>query len=164
MCVCVSACLAIWCVNVSVCVSACLAIWCLYGRVFAYAFVVCMCVCVMWRFGVCMGVCLHLRLLCVCVCVCDVCISVTVKYEIVTYSVQNYTGSADKSQNIVEQANSNPNNTSLTMSSRHIICNSSILTEWTSRLTPNKTRIYSKVEAEKYNESKESQILAVFPT
>ena len=35
----------------------------------------------------------------------------------------------DKSQNIVEQANSNPNNTSLIMSRRHIICNSSILTE-----------------------------------
>ena len=38
VCVCVSACLAIWCVNVRVCV---------YQRV--------------WRFGVCMGVCLHLQ-------------------------------------------------------------------------------------------------------
>ena len=87
-----------------------------------------------------------------------------VKYELVTFSVQNYTESTDKSQNIVEQANSNPNNTSLTMSRRHIICNSSILTEWTSSLTPNKIRTYSKVEVEKYNEPEESQILAVFPT
>ena len=106
----------------------------------------------------------------VCVCVC-ICIAFgllkwtyAVKYEIVSFSVQNYTESTDKSQNIVEQANSNPNNTSLTMSRRHIIYNSSILTEWTSSLTPNKIRTYSKVEVEKYNESEESQILAVFPT
>ena len=57
------------------------------------------------------------------------CNASTVEYEIVSFSVQNYTESTDKSQNIVEQANSNPNNTSLTMSRRHIICNSSILTE-----------------------------------
>ena len=116
---------------------------------------VCVCVCV-------------LESMCVCVCVCTLCCCVewtcAVKYETVTFSVQNYTESTDKSQNIVEQANSNPNNTSLTMSRRHIICNSSILTEWTNRLTPNKIRTYSKAEAEKYNESEESQILAVFPT
>ena len=35
----------------------------------------------------------------------------------------------DKSQNIVEQANSNPNNTSLTLSRRHLIFQSSILTQ-----------------------------------
>ena len=34
-----------------------------------------------------------------------------------------------KSQNIVEQANSNPNNISPTMSRRHIICNSSSVAE-----------------------------------
>ena len=75
--------------------------------------------------------------MCVCVCLCGVvnvlvCVcrkTCAVKYEIVTFSVQNYTESTDKSQTIVEQANSNPNNTSLTMSRRHIICNSSILTE-----------------------------------
>ena len=63
------------------------------------------------------------------VCVCVVCSASIVEYEIVTFSVQNYKESTDKFQNIVEQANSNPNNTSLTMSRRHIICNSSILTE-----------------------------------
>ena len=114
-------------------------------------------------------VCLSVSLrLCVCVCICIAFgllkWTYAVKYEIVSFSVQNYTESTDKSQNIVEQANSNPNNTSLTMSRRHIICNSSILTEWTSSLTPNKIRTYSKVEVEKYNESEESQILAVFPT
>ena len=36
-----------------------------------------------------------------------------------------YTESIVKSQNIVEQANSNPNNISPTMSRRHIICKSS---------------------------------------
>ena len=136
--------------------------------------VVCVCVClVKLSVYACMSVSLRL---CVCVCICMVCACVylhcigglkwtyAVKYEIVSFSVQNYTESTDKSQNIVEQANSNPNNTSLTMSRRHIICNSSILTEWTSSLTPNKIRTYSKVEVEKYNESEESQILAVFPT
>ena len=145
----------------------------------------CSCVClVKLSVYVCLSVSLRL---CVCVCICMVCACVylhcigglacvylhcigglkwtyAVKYEIVSFSVQNYTESTDKSQNIVEQANSNPNNTSLTMSRRHIICNSSILTEWTSSLTPNKIRTYSKVEVEKYNESEESQILAVFPT
>ena len=87
-----------------------------------------------------------------------------VKYEIVTFSVRNYTESTDRSQNIVEQANSYPNNTSLTVSRRHIICNSSIFTEWTSRFTPSKIRTYSEVEVDKYNKSEESKILAVFPT
>ena len=126
----------------------------------------CSCVClVKLSVYACMSVSLRL---CVCVCICIAFgllkWTYAVKYEIVSFSVQNYTESTDKSQNIVEQANSNPNNTSLTMSRRHIIYNSSILTEWTSSLTPNKIRTYSKVEVEKYNESEESQILAVFPT
>ena len=40
-----------------------------------------------------------------------------------------YTESIVKSQNIVEQANSNPNNISPTMSRRHIICKSSSVAE-----------------------------------
>ena len=42
---------------------------------------------------------------------------------------KKYMESIGKSQNIVEQANSNPNNISPTMSRRHIICKSSILAE-----------------------------------
>ncbi|SVC19928.1 uncharacterized protein METZ01_LOCUS272782 [marine metagenome] len=57
-------------------------------------------------------------------------ITCAVKYEKLPIpQIQNCTENVDKSQNIVEQANSNPNNTSLTMSRRHIICNSLILTE-----------------------------------
>jgi len=43
------------------------------------------------------------------------------------YTIYNCTESKEKSQNIVEQANSYPNNTSFTNSRRHIICNSSII-------------------------------------
>ena len=86
-----------------------------------------MCVCMMCMFVWCCECgCVCLAMWCVCVVWCSASI---VEYEIVTFSVQNYKESTDKSQNIVEQANSNPNNTSLTMSRRHIICNSSILTE-----------------------------------
>ena len=42
---------------------------------------------------------------------------------------KKYTESIVKSQNIVEQANSNPNNISPTMSRRHIICKSSSVAE-----------------------------------
>ena len=84
-----------------------------------------MCVCMMCMFVWCCECgCVCLAMWCVCSCSASI-----VEYEIVTFSVQNYKESTDKSQNIVEQANSNPNNTSLTMSRRHIICNSSILTE-----------------------------------
>ena len=84
-----------------------------------------MCVCVCVSVCVCKCVCVYM---CVSALRCR-CVVCAVKYETVTFSVQNYTESTDKSQNIVEQANSNPNNTSLTMSRQHIICNSSILTE-----------------------------------
>ena len=107
---------------------------------------VCVCVrqCASVIKGVCVCVSVFGDLVCECACVCvSACLAIwclygrvfasaisgTVRYEIVTFSIQNYTGSTDKSQNIVEQANSNPNNTSLTISRRHIICNSSILTE-----------------------------------
>ena len=43
---------------------------------------------------------------------------------------KNSLESVVKSQNIVEQVNSNPNNISPTMSRRHIIWKSSILAEW----------------------------------
>ena len=42
---------------------------------------------------------------------------------------KNSLESVVKSQNIVEQVNSNPNNISPTMSRRHIICKSSSVTE-----------------------------------
>ena len=42
---------------------------------------------------------------------------------------QKYVESLVKSQNIVEQVNSNPNNISLTMSRRHIIYKSSKVAE-----------------------------------
>ena len=42
---------------------------------------------------------------------------------------KKYTESIVKSQNIVEQVNSNPNNISPTMSRRHIICKSSSVAE-----------------------------------
>ena len=42
---------------------------------------------------------------------------------------KNNLESVDKSQNIVEQVNSNPNNISPTMSRRHIICKSSSIAE-----------------------------------
>ena len=42
---------------------------------------------------------------------------------------KKYTESIVKSQNIVEQVNSNPNNISPTMSRRHIICKSSSIAE-----------------------------------
>ena len=40
---------------------------------------------------------------------------------------KKYTESIVKSQNIVEQANSNSNNTSLTIGRQHIILNASVL-------------------------------------
>ena len=42
-----------------------------------------------------------------------------------------------KSQNIVEQVNSNPNNISPTISRRHIICKSPSLAEMNHKFTPN---------------------------
>ena len=44
------------------------------------------------------------------------------------FKKKNRVENLDKSQNVVEQANSNPNNTSFVVSRRHIICSSSILT------------------------------------
>lgn len=49
--------------------------------------------------------------------------------RISTLEKKKYTESVVKSQNIVEQANSNPNNISPTMSRRHIICKSSSVAE-----------------------------------
>ena len=45
------------------------------------------------------------------------------------YKRKKYMESIVKSQNIVEQANSNSNNTSLTIGRQHIILNASVLTE-----------------------------------
>ena len=45
------------------------------------------------------------------------------------YKRKKYMESIVKSQNIVEQANSNPNNISPTMSRRHIICKSPSVSE-----------------------------------
>ena len=44
------------------------------------------------------------------------------------FKKKNRVENLDKSQNVVEQANSNSNNTSFVVSRRHIICSSSILT------------------------------------
>ena len=49
--------------------------------------------------------------------------------RISTLEKKKYTESVVKSQNIVEQANSNPNNISPTISRRHIICKSSSVAE-----------------------------------
>ena len=49
--------------------------------------------------------------------------------RIIIFGKEKYKKSVVKSQNIVEQANSNPNNISPTMSRRHIIWKSSIFAE-----------------------------------
>ena len=49
-------------------------------------------------------------------------------YQFQIKKKKNRVENLDKSQNVVEQANSNSNNTSFVVSRRHIICSSSILT------------------------------------
>ena len=49
--------------------------------------------------------------------------------RIIIFGKEKYKESVVKSQNIVEQANSNPNNISPTMSRRHIICKSPSVAE-----------------------------------
>ena len=52
----------------------------------------------------------------------------TVNYKPMICKMKNRIGNIVKSQNIVEQANSNSNNTSLTISRQLIILNASVLT------------------------------------
>ena len=77
---------------------------------------------------------------------------------------KKYTESIVKSQNIVEQANSNPNNISPTMSRRHIICKSSSVAEMNHKFHSQYNTNMCRIINAKFDEFVESQNLAVFPT
>ena len=69
---------------------------------------------------------------------------------------KKYTESIVKSQNIVEQVNSNPNNISPTMSRRHIIWKSSIFAEMNQKFfTPKKNTNLYRMTNEKFDDYEE---------
>ena len=70
---------------------------------------------------------------------------------------KKYTESIVKSQNIVEQANSNPNNISPTMSRRHIICKSSSVAEMNQKFfTPKQNTNMCRITNENLDNYEES--------
>ena len=69
---------------------------------------------------------------------------------------KNYLESVVKSQNIVEQVNSNPNNISPTMSRRHIICKSSIIAEMNQKFHSQKNTNMCRITNEKLDDFEKS--------
>ena len=72
------------------------------------------------------------------------------------FKKKKYQESKVKSQNIVEQVNSNPNNISPTMSRRHIICKSSIIAEMNQKFHPQKNTNMCRITNEKLDDFEES--------
>ena len=69
---------------------------------------------------------------------------------------KKYQESIVKSQNIVEQVNSNPNNISPTMSRRHIICKSSIIAEMNQKFHSQKNTNMCRITNEKLDDFEKS--------
>ena len=69
---------------------------------------------------------------------------------------KKYVENLVKSQNIVEQVNSNPNNISLTMSRRHIIWKLSIIAEMNQKFHSQKNTNICRITNEKLNNFEES--------
>ena len=69
---------------------------------------------------------------------------------------KKYQESIVKSQNIVEQVNSNPNNISPTMSRRHIICKSSIIAEMNQKFHSQKNTNMCRITNENLDDFEES--------
>ena len=69
---------------------------------------------------------------------------------------KNSLESVVKSQNIVEQVNSNPNNISPTMSRRHIICKSSIIAEMNQKFHSQKNTNMCRITNENLDDFEKS--------
>ena len=72
------------------------------------------------------------------------------------FKKKKYQESIVKSQNIVEQVNSNPNNISPTMSRRHIICKSSIIAEMNQKFHSQKNTNMCRITNEKLDDFEKS--------
>ena len=72
------------------------------------------------------------------------------------FKKKKYQESKVKSQNIVEQVNSNPNNISPTMSRRHIICKSSIIAEMNQKFHSQKNTNMCRITNENLDDFEKS--------
>ena len=72
------------------------------------------------------------------------------------FKKKKYQESIVKSQNIVEQVNSNPNNISPTMSRRHIICKSSIIAEMNQKFHSQKNTNMCRITNENLDDFEKS--------